>query len=173
MSRSWRLSSLFSKFWFHALKRAAEVSNYLPLTVNDTLTTPFKLAYKQKPDLHNILPLFSVSYVSEDQEIQQRTDWHFILHDDASKQLEFYHPPTRQLLYSDDFVFDSNLCPGPTFNLDYDDGLYLHKCKDYHDEDNITPYPPNYQMFALSSRSPDTYTTCKILRMLQQIQKVK
>ena len=46
MSRSWLVSNLLpTKFWFHALKRAAEVSNYLPLKVNDTFTTPYELVY--------------------------------------------------------------------------------------------------------------------------------
>ena len=52
MSRSWLLSNLMpTKFWYHALKRAAEVSNYLPLKVNNKLTTPFEMVYNSKPDL--------------------------------------------------------------------------------------------------------------------------
>ena len=174
MSRSWLLSSLLpTKFWYHALKRAAEVSNYLPLTVNDTLTTPFELVYKTKPDLRNLLPMFSVSYVRRSRDANtNRLTFHStsircicLGRDDVSNQLEFFHPPTRQLLYSDDYIFDKHLCPGPTFNLDYDGGLYLLKYKDHQDEDNISPFPPNYAMFALTSTSPDTYAPCKILRI--------
>ena len=174
MSRSWLVSSLLpTKFWFHALKRAAEVSNYLPLTIDDKLTTPFELTYKSKPDLRNILPLFSVSYVRRSRDANtNRLTFHptsirclCLGRDDVSNQLEFFHPPTRQLLYSDDFVFDKNLCPGPTFNLDYDGGLYINKYKDYQDDENISPYPPDYTMFAKSSSNPDAYTPCKILRI--------
>ena len=44
MSRSWLLSNLLpTKFWYHALKRAAEVSNYLPIKVNNKLTTLFEM----------------------------------------------------------------------------------------------------------------------------------
>ena len=174
MSRSWLASSLLpTKFWFHALKRAAEVSNYLPLTLNDSLTTPFELVYKEKPDLRNLLPLFSVSYVRRSRDANtDRLTFHStslrclcLGRDDVSNQLEFFHPLTRQLLYSDDYIFDKNLCPGPTFNLDYDGGLYLNKYKDYQDEDNISPFPPNYSMFAQSSTSPPSYTPCKIVRI--------
>ena len=107
MSRSWLVSSLLpTKFWYHALKRAAEVSNYLPLTVNDTLTTPFELVYKTKPDLRNLLPMFSVSYVRRSRDANtNRLTFHStsircicLGRDDVSNQLEFYHPPTRQLL---------------------------------------------------------------------------
>ena len=174
MSRSWLLSSLLpTKFWFHALKRAAEVSNYLPLKVNDVLTTPFELVYKRKPDLRNLFPLFSVGYVRRSRDsTTNRLTFHStsircicLGRDDASNQLEFFHPPTRQLLYSDDYILDKNLCSGPTFNLDYDGGLYLHKYKDHHDEDNISPFPPNHSMFVRSLTSPDKYSSCTILRI--------
>ena len=174
MSRSWLLSSLLpTQFWFHALKCAAEVSNYLPLTVNNHLTTPFELVYDTKPDLRNLFPLFSVGYVRRSRDATtNRLTFHStsircicLGRDDASNQLEFYHPPTRQLLYSDDYILDKNLCSGPTFNLDYDGGLYLHKYKDHQDEENISPFPPGHAMFVQSSTAKDTYTPCKILRV--------
>ena len=174
MSRSWLLSNLMpTKFWFHALKRAAEVSNYLPLKIDNNLTSPYELVYKCKPDLRNLFPLFSVGYIRRSRDATtNRLTFHStslrcicIGRDDTSNQMQFFHPPSRQLIYSDDFVLDKNLCSGPTFNLDYDGGLYLHKYRDYQDDENISPFPPDHSMFVQSSSSPITYTPCKILRI--------
>ena len=117
--------------------------------------------------------MFSVGYLRRSRDAStDRLKFHStsirticISRDENSNQLEFYHPPTRQLLYSDDFVLDKNLCSGPTFKLDYDGGLYINKYKDYTDENNILPYPPNHNMFVQSSDTPTVYTACKILRI--------
>jgi hypothetical protein len=44
MARNWLVSAeLPSTFWFYAVKRAAEVSNYFPMKLDDnTWTTPFE-----------------------------------------------------------------------------------------------------------------------------------
>jgi hypothetical protein len=53
MARNWLASAeLPSKFWYYAVKRAAEVCNYFPIKLdNGKWTTPFTLAHKIKPDL--------------------------------------------------------------------------------------------------------------------------
>ena len=106
MLRSWLLSNLMPTkfFWYHALKRAVEVSNYLPIKVNNKLTTPFEMVYKTKPDLRNLFPMFSVGYIycSRDATTNRLTFHSTSLRciclsrDDTSNQLEFYHPPSRQ-----------------------------------------------------------------------------
>ena len=177
MSRSWLLSNLMpTKFWYHALKRAAEVSNYLPIKINNHLTTPFELVYNKKPDLRNLFPLFSVGYIRRSRDsTTNRLTFHStslrcicIGRDDTSNQLEFFHPPSRQLVYSDDFVLDKHLCSGPTFNLDYDGGLYINKYKDYQDDENISPFPPDHSMFVQTSSNPQTFKPCTILRIPEQ-----
>jgi len=52
MSRSWLASSLLpSEFWWFAIKRATEVSNYIPLKLDGILlTSPHELVYKKKVD---------------------------------------------------------------------------------------------------------------------------
>ena len=174
MSRSWLLSNLMpTKFWFHALKRAAEVSNYLPIKIDNELTTPFELVYNRKPDLRNLFPLFSIAYIRRSRDATtNRLTFHStslrcicIGRDDTSTQLEFFHPPSRQLIYSDDFVLDKNLCSGPAFNMDYDGGLYLNKYRDYQDDENISPFPPHHSMFVQTSSSPPSFTPCTILRI--------
>ena len=118
MARSWLLSNLMpTKLWFHALKRAAEVSNYLPIKIDNCLTSPFELVYKTKPDLRNLFPLFSVGYIRRSRDATtNRLTFHSTLlrcicigRDDTSKQLEFFHPPSRQLIYSDVYVLDKHL----------------------------------------------------------------
>ena len=62
MARSWINSALLpSSFWYYAIKRAAETSNYLPIQVNGITTTPFELVYHSKPDIWTLIPLFSDS----------------------------------------------------------------------------------------------------------------
>jgi len=64
MSRNWLVSSLLpSSFWYHALKRATEVSNYLLIKISNKLSTPHQLAYGVKADMKNLFPMFAVSYI--------------------------------------------------------------------------------------------------------------
>ena len=65
MARAWLTSNLLpSKFWWWALKRATEISNYIPLKIDNSFITPYELAYNQKPDLRTLLPMFIVAYLS-------------------------------------------------------------------------------------------------------------
>ena len=53
MARSWLTSSMLpSEYWWYMLKRATEVSNYIPIKVNGTLSFPHELMYDTKPDVH-------------------------------------------------------------------------------------------------------------------------
>ena len=64
MARGWIAShQLLATFWWHAIKRAVEVSNYIPIKIDDTITTPHKLVHGTKPDLRCLLPMFSVAYI--------------------------------------------------------------------------------------------------------------
>jgi len=60
MARNWLVSAeLPPSFWFYAVKRAAEVCNYIPLKLEDnSFTTPFELAHHQKPDLRTLFKPF-------------------------------------------------------------------------------------------------------------------
>ena len=49
----------------------------------------------------------------------------------------------------------------PTFNLDYNGGLYINKDKGFQDEVNILPFPPDHEMFA--QVATNEFTKCKIL----------
>ena len=50
---------------------------------------------------------------------------------DHSTSLEFYHPPTKQVLTSSVYRLDPTLAAGLLFNLHYDGGLFFNT---YHNE---------------------------------------
>ena len=142
MARSWLASSLLpNKFWYFALKRAAEVSNYLPMKVDNKLTTPHELAYNVKPDLRNIFPLFSVAYVTQtdDHSYNNQTIRTILVgRSDKSNILQFYHPQTKKTISSARCTLDEALVAGPTFGLPYEGGLYVNK---YCESTNINKAP--------------------------------
>ena len=40
--------------------------------------------------------------------------------------MEFYHPPSKQVLTSTDYKLDITKPPGPVFNLKYDGGIFFN-----------------------------------------------
>ncbi len=65
MARNWLASAeLPAKFWFYAVKRAAEVCNYFPVKFDDgPWSTPFELAHHVKPDLRVFFKMFGLAAV--------------------------------------------------------------------------------------------------------------
>ena len=136
MARSWLASSLLpSKFWFFALKRATEVSNYMPLKINNKITTPFEQCCGVKPDLRTLFPMCSVSYITK---LADSTQKQLNLHNKSiraiavgrsleSNCLLFFHLPSSQTFTSDDFRFNETLAAGPSFNVQYDWGAVLQQ----------------------------------------------
>jgi hypothetical protein len=68
MARSWLASAkLPAKFWFYAVKRAAEVCNYFPYKLKDgTWSTPLELAHKSKPDLRVLFKMFCLAAIQRE-----------------------------------------------------------------------------------------------------------
>jgi len=167
MSRNWLASSLLpSEFWWHAMKRATEVSNYIPIKINNSLTTPHEQVYNCKPDLRNLLPMFSVaypSYKSKTSTDAQTCKAILIGKSTTSNAYEFYHPATKNVLTSTTFKLDERLAAGPAFGLPYDGGLYFTKYCEYND----TLRPPTYAPEALVyvQLSNNTYTQVQIIEI--------
>ena len=164
MARSWLASHLLpSSFWWWALKRATEVSNYLPIRINNRFTTPFELTYGEKPDLRNLLQIFSVAYLTRYKDgniTRKNVHSHSIRailvgRDTTSNAYLFYHPGTKRTLTSDDFTLDESLPSGPAFRLDYDGGLYFNRYTDFNDKLRPPPFLPQQQIF-INSTSPPT-----------------
>lgn len=81
-----------------------------------------------KPDLRNLLRLFSVahirSYSNPDSTSLQNTDSHstsaiFLCRSKHSPSTLFYHPTTGRTIISDDYYLDEALPAGPALNLSY------------------------------------------------------
>ena len=65
MGRNWLASvELPAKFWYYAVKHAAEVLNYYPIKLeDDTWSTPLELAHGIKPDLRVLFKVFGLAAV--------------------------------------------------------------------------------------------------------------
>ena len=116
------------EFWFFAIKYAVQVTNYIPIkTNNTTLTTPYFLAYNQKPDYRNLLPLFSAAYVKiyksgEGNTLNSQTIKAILVgNDDKSDGKLFYNPSSKKLMASSDYRLNITAPSGPLFNLEYQD----------------------------------------------------
>ena len=130
MARSWLTTSLLpSNFWFHAVKRAVEVSNYLPVTLKGQTTTPFEFVYHHKPDIRVQISLIGIAYIdhlhpgnTNTTSYSTQTLLQVILtgRSDKTNALEFYRPPTKQIYTSAEYRLDTNLAAGPIFNLHFD-----------------------------------------------------
>ena len=156
MARSWLTSHLLpSTFWWWALKRATEISNYLPIRINNKFTTPFELTYGTKPDLRNIISPFSVAYLSiykDDNISRKNVHSHSIRaimvgRDTSTKAFLFYHPGTKRTLTSDDFTINESLPSRPAFRLEYDGGLYFNRYTDFNDKLRPPQFIPDQQVF--------------------------
>jgi len=166
MARNWLISSLLpSKFWYHALKRATEISNYLPIKINDRITTPHELVYRKKVDMRNLFPMFCVSYVDYKNQksfATQTTKAIVIGRSQTSNILEFYHPSTKSIISSALYRFDESITAGPAFGLEYDGGFHFNK----YCESNIHIRPPTYQsneQIFIHNKLNNTYTEVKVI----------
>jgi hypothetical protein len=139
MARAWLSSNLLPPaYWRYAVKRATEVSNYMPLKIHKYLTTPFEAAYSKKPDPLLLFPMFSLAYVRKvkDGNIKRvkfrNASIKCILIGKCSKSnaYMFYDPISQQEITSIDFTFDSTLPTGPIFDLKYDRNISINRMSD-------------------------------------------
>ena len=115
MARSWLFANnLPSKFWYYAIKRAAEISNYFPIIHNKIVTTPFELAHGQKPDFRTLFPMFSLAFVRKPiQQGGQQTKFRSqtikaiaVGRADNSDALIFFNPESNDIITSSDYRLD-------------------------------------------------------------------
>ena len=139
MARNWLCQSLLpAKFWFFALKRVCEICNILPTDHSDSITTPHQLVYREKVDYRCLFPLFSVAYIKEFRQNGHKLNkWEshslkciVIGKCPQSDGLLFYHPPSKQVLTSATYKFDTFLPAGPQFNEKYDGTFVLNTMSD-------------------------------------------
>eukprot|EP00957_Ditylum_brightwellii_P063151 4793665-Ditylum_brightwellii.AAC.1 len=127
MVQNWLTSNyLPKKFWYFALRAAAQVSNYMPIQSDKgTWTTPFEQVFKQKTDWRNLVPMFSLSYLRR---LRDNTGYRAtadsqsikaicVGNDKKSDRLLFYVPSSKSLISSSDYTLDPSIPSGPVFNL--------------------------------------------------------
>jgi hypothetical protein len=128
MARNFLTENLLPRqFWFHALKYAVHVSNYLPVKMtNGHISTPHELAHGTSPDYRKLIPIFSVAYTKVDTSMATQTNGLvtsqtvptiLIGFDDQSDGCLFYNPATKNIISSSDYRLDHSRPSGPMFNL--------------------------------------------------------
>jgi len=151
MARSWLASALLpSNFWWFALKRATEVSNYIPIKRDATLTTPHELVYGSKPDLRNLLPMFAIAYTSYSSPHSydtQSVKTILVGRSNKSNAVLFYHPTTKQLLTSTRYKLDEVHTAGPAFGLQYEGGMYINKYIDKARQNDAPAFNPETTVY--------------------------
>ena len=129
-ARTWLTSSLLpTKYWWFAIKRAAEISNILKAPHKETPISPYELVTGQKPDYRQLFPMFSIAYMKYAREEKKeggkwKTQSLKVIAVGTcpnSDSLLFYHPPSKQLFStSDGYKFDYFYPAGPQFDLPFD-----------------------------------------------------
>ena len=137
IARNWLTQELLpTKYWFFAIKRAAEIMNILPTKhENGIVSTPFEYVHKQKVDYRQLFPMFKKAYVKtetaqdgshKDSYTTQTIKVICVGTCPDSDSLLFYHPTTKRVISAADaYKFDPTLPSGPQFNLKYDSDFYL------------------------------------------------
>jgi hypothetical protein len=136
MARNWLASAeLPAKFWFYAVKRAAEVCNYFPLKLDSgDWTTPFELAHQIKPDLRVPFKLFSVAAVCRERHgylhlgkfESQSLPMIAIGRCPNSNGIQFYNPANGTFVSSVDYKFQYNVTSGAHFGFKYQPGTFIY-----------------------------------------------
>jgi dUTPase len=131
MARNFLNENLLPRqFWFHALKYAVQVSNYLPVKLtNGQVSTPYELAHGTTPDYRKLIPLFAVGHTKVDTTTAQHNSKYesqtvptiLIGNDDQSDGCLFYNPSTKSIIASADYRLGPSRPSGPLFNLPHED----------------------------------------------------
>ena len=148
-----------------------EVSNYMLVNVKGLITTPFELVHHQKPNLHALIPLFSVAYIdhpmtnvsSTESMAPQTLRTILIGKSDETTAFEFYHPPSKQIFSSAVYRLDTTLAAGPIFNLHYDGGLFFNTYYNEADANRPPQFTVDQQVFFQPNQQEFKYIPAKIL----------
>ena len=142
IARNWLTQELLpTKYWFFAIKRAAEIMNILPTKhENGIVSTPFEYVHKQKVDYRQLFPMFKKAYVKVENEKDgghknsfktQTIKTICVGSCPNSDGLLFYHPRTKRVISAaDGYKFDTRLPSGPQFDEKFDGDLDITKCSD-------------------------------------------
>lgn len=134
------------------MKRAVEVSNYLPVKIDNTYTTPHFLTFGENP----LLPMFAVAHIrryhDEGNSHLTNTDVHstsaiLLGRAENSPSTLFYHLSTGKIIISDDFYLDESIPAGPTFGLPFQGGFHFHSYRQLGEDLKSPTYIPHQNAF--------------------------
>ena len=133
IAHNWLQSQLLSSnFWWFAIKRATKICNNILFTYHADKKHPktsFELVYNKKSDPQNLIPLFSIANIKTKREtggshcnkFKAQTLWCITVGlSPKADCVMIYHPPSKQLIHSPTYKFDTYLPSGPQFNLPFD-----------------------------------------------------
>lgn len=93
------------------------------------------MVYREKPDLRNLLPMFSVCYLRRRKSLDDtkipNSQPHSLAailvgRSNVSNSPLFFHPHTQKLITTDDFYMDESIPAGPTFDISYNNGIHFN-----------------------------------------------
>jgi hypothetical protein len=129
MARNWLASAqLLGTFWFYAIRRAVDVCNYFPSTLEDgTFTTPFQLVHKAKPDLRVLFPMFGLAAVCHERvgatslnKFESQSVFMIAIgRCQQSNGLQFYNLENGSFVLSIDYKFQLHSTSGNHFGYKY------------------------------------------------------
>ncbi len=151
MARNWLASTEFpSTFWFHAVKRAAEICNHFPYKLEiGQFTTPFELVHKEKPDLRVLFKLFGLAAVRRervgDSQLSkfdsQSIPMIAIGRCPHSNGLQFFNPKNGTFVSSINYRFQNHSTSRTYFGFKYQPGTFIYRV----DESNHI-FTPKYSL---------------------------
>jgi len=151
MARNWLASAeLPSSFWFYTVRRAAEVCNYFPIPLEDgSLSTPFELARKHKPDLRVLFKPFTLAAVRRerigDDNIHkfdaQSLPMITLGRCHTSNGLLFYNPSNGTIVSSIDYTFQPHVTSGSKFGYKYQPGTFIYRL-----DETTNVYSPTFSL---------------------------
>jgi len=148
MARNWLASAeLPASFWFYAVCRAAEVCNYFPFKLeNGTWSTPFELAYQEKPDLRVLFKMFSLAAVRQERDgnsqlgkIEAQSIPAIVV--GRCPNSTGYNPVNGTFLSSTDYKLQPNVTSGAYFGLKYQPGVFFYRL-----DESTHIFAPKFQL---------------------------
>jgi len=151
MTRNWLASAeLPSSFWFYAVRRAAEVCNYFPMSLEDgIMSTPFEIAHHVKPDLRLMFKPFALAAVRRErngdatlQKFDSQSLPMIVLgRCPVSNGLQFYNPVNGSIVSSIDYTIQHHVTSGSKFGYKYQPGTFVYRL-----DESTTMYAPKFPL---------------------------
>ena len=143
------------KYWWWALRHAAQVVNMLPCSVDGIKTSPLELVFGVRPDYSILVPIFAVTYFRHLRDgarsrdgMESRVMQSILLgRSERADGYILYSPHTKEFYVSSECKIDQRSCTPTTFNLIYDGGIFFGLYDSSPVAQGVEPYPPGTTVF--------------------------